>query len=655
MNATKQPGFSNQWLPVKSKFEKTITKDGYFKYRSWQKEFRKIIKGESRRICNAPMGSGKSFACTGSAVEDLKQDSSLKAIIAVPQTIIGASWRDNKIEFPDGSREDVIIPNQNDLLSVEGLIADESMVNRMIDFLEKPTYDFLPSRILLCSHQSLVKLFQRLERTNRLHLLENISFYIDEAHHIKIAEYEIQEEYSLYEQNEIGKLIYVLHRMKNVIITLITATFFRGDKLSIIPKEIRGAFCKFDLPYDEYFKSLEHLRSFSFDFILYTSCPTEAINLLFKERIGKTIIYIPHVMSKYSTGNKRAEVKKIIEKIKHPRSRIRTENGITYVKRNSKEIAIVDLVDDSPARINRKNHIEKHAKLPSGPDVIIALGMFKEGANYDYADRSIIIGPRNSLTEMIQMIGRLFRDALGKEHVQIFQLLPKTFETQKEEFKDQLNDYLKAILGSMLLENVLAPHLAIGQIACRNQNRNATRSRRENAFNALALDDQDRLDILDEIMKRAIINRVDNGQEQEREAFDSIVKDVLSEYGITEGDHALVVHDIWVMLCRRTAKVLDGIDVSLVDIDLIKKGDPLGWLLKYTLDMCGLKTFKDVREAFNIKKEYMAFGEARDIMHKMRENGQPINTAREYRIFVENDGDYEAVLALRKTYEWNTS
>ena len=59
--------------------------------------------------------------------------------------------------------------------------------------------------------------------------------------------------------------------------------------------------------------------------------------------------------------------------------------------------------------------------------------MFKEGANWIWAERAIIIGERNSLTDIVQMSGRTFRDAEGKEHVEIIQLLPNNLRTVVDE------------------------------------------------------------------------------------------------------------------------------------------------------------------------------------------------------------------------------
>lgn len=48
-------------------------------------------------------------------------------------------------------------------------------------------------------------------------------------------------------------------------------------------------------------------------------------------------------------------------------------------------------------------------------DIIIALGMAKEGFDWIWCEHALTVGYRSSLTEIIQIIGRATRDAPGKE------------------------------------------------------------------------------------------------------------------------------------------------------------------------------------------------------------------------------------------------
>jgi superfamily II DNA or RNA helicase len=80
-------------------------------------------------------------------------------------------------------------------------------------------------------------------------------------------------------------------------------------------------------------------------------------------------------------------------------------------------LRIADLVDDrscparqsaaalkDPAHKNDRDHV----------DIIIALGMAKEGFDWIWCEHALTVGYRSSLTEIMQIIGRATRDAPGK-------------------------------------------------------------------------------------------------------------------------------------------------------------------------------------------------------------------------------------------------
>ncbi len=66
------------------------------------------------------------------------------------------------------------------------------------------------------------------------------------------------------------------------------------------------------------------------------------------------------------------------------------------------------------------------------------------------------MGYRSSLTEIIQIIGRATRDAQGKTHARFTNLIAEP-NVEEEAVVDAVNDTLKAIAASLLMEQVLAP------------------------------------------------------------------------------------------------------------------------------------------------------------------------------------------------------
>ena len=173
----------------------------------------------------------------------------------------------------------------------------------------------------------------------------------------------------------------------------------------------------------------------------------------------KTILHIPNVNSRESTKDKIREVDHIIHELGDWQG-TDPATGFHLVKRDDGTVLrIADLVDDDltkrdkvstalkdPAQKNNRDHV----------DIIIALGMAKEGFDWIWCEHALTIGYRASLTEIIQIIGRATRDAKGKTHARFTNLIAEPDATE-ETVVDAVNDTLKAIAASLLMEQVLAP------------------------------------------------------------------------------------------------------------------------------------------------------------------------------------------------------
>ncbi|HQU46408.1 MAG TPA: hypothetical protein PK867_26610, partial [Pirellulales bacterium] len=99
-----------------------------------------------------------------------------------------------------------------------------------------------------------------------------------------------------------------------------------------------------------------------------------------------------------------------------------------------------------PAQKNNRDHV----------DIIIALGMAKEGFDWIWCEHALTVGYRSSLTEIVQIIGRATRDAPGKTRARFTNLIAEPDATE-ETVVEAVNDTLKAIAASLLMEQVLAP------------------------------------------------------------------------------------------------------------------------------------------------------------------------------------------------------
>ena len=106
----------------------------------------------------------------------------------------------------------------------------------------------------------------------------------------------------------------------------------------------------------------------------------------------------------------------------------------------------VSLSLKDPNQKNNRNHV----------DIIIALGMAKEGFDWIWCEHALTIGYRASLTEVVQIIGRSTRDAEGKTEARFTNLIAEP-DASQDSVTDAVNDTLKAIAASLLMEQVLAP------------------------------------------------------------------------------------------------------------------------------------------------------------------------------------------------------
>jgi superfamily II DNA or RNA helicase len=595
-----QSGFQFSW--ESSSPESTSKSDGFFGMRGWQKDAFQELKDDRFMILNAPMGSGKSWLMCFLSAYKMKQNRTLKTIIAVPQVIIAPGFAEAKLEMPDGER---ICWSIHHNLCTPGT---KGAVKHLINWL-KGSSSHLSERSLICTHQTLVKAYQKLKETGQLELLDNLLLWIDEAHHVKNVEMKDIEGAVI--SNEIGELVksFFTNSNPNLLLGLTTASFFRGDRCSLLTTKMEEQCARFNLAYDEYLASMKHLKSFSFDFLICGYDYSKSIEILAKKNRSRDIIHIPHPTSRHTTGNKYQEVTNIIEKYQniHGGTIEDLENGVTILKNEVGQFKILDLVDED-RRIEKKAFINSPdlKEDKSSLDAIIALGMFKEGANWIWADRSIIVGTRSSLVDIIQMIGRLFRDAEGKEHVEVFQLLPFSLDQKdSDKFKDNLNNYLKAIYASLILEDILNP---IKIKTPRNKDKDVDTSqkdkgfsKRQNLLTTYLPEESKQLSLIEDVssLLMKIAARKENSTEPTSlyDSYQKLIPNILNKYEI-DSHHDEIGKQIWGMFARQTLR-MQGVNVEYIDFEILKATHPLEGLLRFTSGSCNINTFQALREAIS--------------------------------------------------------
>jgi hypothetical protein len=167
-------------------------------------------------------------------------------------------------------------------------------------------------------------------------------------------------------------------------------------------------------------------------------------------------------------------------------------------------------------RERRKYYLQKSSRIKSFFNLVLAMGMVKEGMDVPHADGMVIVGAKGSQQEMLQMIGRLLRDAidwrskesvaliapwaekhgrnpidrpvgkhlrgdipptevfmgefdlihkLKKTAVRVIHLLKFNNDVDKEELRDNYNEYFKQLAMGMLMEAVFQPVVLLETLA----------------------------------------------------------------------------------------------------------------------------------------------------------------------------------------------
>ena len=381
-------------------------------------------------LLKAPPASGKSRALMFLALHKLNHTGLRKAIVAVPETSIGASFKSTDLTA-HGFDWDWHVDDRNDLCRAGN---DGGKVDAFVRFLAHST-----DRVLVCTHATLRYAFAKLSPGD----FDDCLVAIDEFHHVSVDE-----------GNRLGGLIDSLMASSTAHIVAMTGSYFRGDAAPILLPDDEARFDKVTYTYYEQLNGYRHLKSLGIGYHFYEGRYLSAIREVL-DPDKKTIVHIPNVNSGESTKDKYGEVDHILDALGEVETQD-SQTGIVTVRHPSgRLLKVADLVTDTPIRREVQEYL-RCVKRPEDVDVIIALGMAKEGFDWPYCEHVLTIGYRNSMTEIIQIIGRATRDSEGKSHAQFTNLIAQP-DADDDDVKVSVNNLLKAITVSLLMEQVLAP------------------------------------------------------------------------------------------------------------------------------------------------------------------------------------------------------
>lgn len=391
-------------------------------------------RGEQYLLIKSPPASGKSRALMFIALDKLENQGLRQAIIVVPEKSIGASFADEPLS-QYGFWADWVVRPQWNLCNAPG--TDGGKVNALGSFLAGA------DKVLVCTHAT----FRFAVDKFGVEAFDNRLIAVDEFHHVSASP-----------DNKLGlHLGQFIARDKTHIIAM-TGSYFRGDAEAVLAPQDEAKFDTVTYTYYEQLNGYENLKRLDIGYFFYSGAYTDDI-LKVLNPAEKTIIHIPSVNSRESTKDKIREVEHIIEELGTWEG-ADPVTGFQLVRSPTGQLLrIADLVDDEAAKREKVSAALKDPTQKNNRDhvdIIIALGMAKEGFDWIWCEHALTVGYRSSLTEIVQIIGRATRDAPGKTSARFTNLIAEP-DASEQAVAEAVNDTLKAIAASLLMEQVLAP------------------------------------------------------------------------------------------------------------------------------------------------------------------------------------------------------
>jgi hypothetical protein len=397
-------------------------------------------RGEQYLLIKSPPASGKSRALMFIALDKLHNQNVKQAIIVVPERSIGGSFANESLSA-GGFWADWVVEPQWNLCNAPGI--DEPKVAKS---KVKAVGEFLASddKVLVCTHAT----FRFAVDELGVEAFDSRLVAVDEFHHV-----------SSNPDNRLGAQLGQFITRDKAHIVAMTGSYFRGDAEAVLAPQDESKFETVTYTYYEQLNGYEHLKSLDIGYFFYTRRYLDAIMRVLDPAL-KTIVHIPSVNSRESTKDKHKEVEEIMDALGTWKG-VDPETGFHMIQvADGRTIKVADLVDDGDSakrskvlsalkdssQRNNRDHV----------DIIIALGMAKEGFDWIWCEHALTVGYRSSLTEIIQIIGRATRDAPGKERARFTNLIAEP-DAAEAMVVDAINDTLKAIAASLLMEQVLAP------------------------------------------------------------------------------------------------------------------------------------------------------------------------------------------------------
>ncbi len=383
-------------------------------------------------LIKAPPASGKSRALMFIALDKLEHQGIKKVVVAVPEKSIGRSFKNTNL-VNGGFFANWEVPPYFNLTDVKN---EQDKKGRFKEF-------FLSSKakVLVCAHATLRNATKELSDDT----FDDVLLAIDEFHHT-----------SADANSNLGDVVRRVMNNSTGHIVAMTGSYFRGDGIPVLRAEDEARFFPVTYNYYQQLNGYKYLKNLILGYHFYHGSYLDHIGEVLDTH-KKTIIHIPSVNQRAATGlgkyQETADIMKVIGTLDHKDY----NTGIYYITTDDgRTLKVADLVEDEQKERNMVQAYLQNIKDRNDVDIIIALGTAKEGFDWQWCEMCLTVGVRGSLTEVIQIIGRCTRDCEGKETARFVNMIAMP-DAEQAEVKVAVNDFLKAITASLLMEQVMAP------------------------------------------------------------------------------------------------------------------------------------------------------------------------------------------------------
>lgn len=518
-------------------------------FKNWQ--IQAFHTGRAARffINQSPGGSGKSLLQAMLAQADI-EDTGNKQVLLVPTNHIHHGFFDeDRIEFvlPGAEQRSRWVVGNN-------FCADdpaEGKTRLLRDFLLADTGSLRKEGQLaaIATHKALVTAWGMMGTDERLKAMRNVSFRIDEAHHISNVFHEVDLEHAssdeksaiLEESTRLGQFVSDVMQSsdESVKLHLASATFFRGDSRTILSERFKADFVQYSLPWDEHYRTLG-IDKLTFDFLNYVSDPIrDVLDLVGAELTERHLVIIPALTRRYRKDDSLSRILKGLR-------------GLFPADE------VLDLVTPSTQQAH-KLFLHRH---PEQFRAVVACRLFDEGTDWVPCTRMHNTDAcERSVTLAVQRFFRPLRSHPQKKSVAIYNYLPDFAPRMTPEEKRQvLSNRLNAMLACVVTQGELLPCMVRVGCGTPTGNRPQKRSLQElygDEYPALTLD---------------LLKGYESVEEKtDPKSIEQVVERIIDLHGVPEDvevdDLKASLLSQMARIARPTGKVLNRRDLESESID----------------------------------------------------------------------------------------